>query len=203
MLPHWWAALDDLRASQESLLFVFLDTNQRVYPHAASLPADVQLVPVRLTENLRNTRAIHDLCQMHYAGPPMSAAGPEGQPVEWVIADARARGRELAGLVTRYIAEKVPPGDIAVIGPHPPWPVGTRLVGQPTVDCESVDDRSIVCDTIRRFKGLERAAVIVVADETVADGGELAYVAMSRGRALLAVIGDAETVSRLKGVQET
>jgi hypothetical protein len=200
MREHWWAALDDLRATSEAVLFVFLDSNQRVYPNAATLPRDVQLVPIRLTANLRNTKNIHDVCQRHYDGPTMVAGGPDGQPVEWIVADARSRARELEGLVTRYLADKVSPGDIALIGGRAPWSPGTRLVGQPTVDSESVDDRSIVCDTIRRFKGLERAVVIVIVDEVMAGERELAYVALSRGRALLAVIGDAGAVSRLRGV---
>jgi hypothetical protein len=49
------------------------------------------------------------------------------------------------------------------------------------------------------FKGLERKVVILAATREIADEPELAYVALSRPRVLLAVIGEEEIVSWLRG----
>ena len=78
-LPLWWTAIDaGLTAGDSGLLRVFYDDNQRVYASANNLPAEVDLVPIRLTLNLRNTRRIHELVRQHYTGHEINAAGPEG-----------------------------------------------------------------------------------------------------------------------------
>ena len=48
---------------------------------------------------------------------------------------------------------------------------------------------SAIVETIARFKGLEATAVVVLADRLCANNGELSYVAVSRARALLVVVG--------------
>jgi len=48
---------------------------------------------------------------------------------------------------------------------------------------------SAIVETIARFKGLEATTVVVLADRLCANNGELSYVAVSRARALLVVVG--------------
>lgn len=57
---------------------------------------------------------------------------------------------------------------------------------------------TIICDTVRRFKGLESKCVILVDIDQIKDD-ELIYVALSRPSLLLKVIGLPRDIERLKG----
>ena len=46
----------------------------------------------------------------------------------------------------------------------------------------------VVVDTVRRFKGLERPAVILIVSGDEMERRELAYVALSRARAFLCIV---------------
>ncbi|MNJ71681.1 hypothetical protein D3C77_682520 [compost metagenome] len=46
----------------------------------------------------------------------------------------------------------------------------------------------VVVDTVRRFKGLERPAVILIVSGDEMERRELAYVALSRARAYLCIV---------------
>jgi hypothetical protein len=50
---------------------------------------------------------------------------------------------------------------------------------------------AVVVETIAGFKGLECLAIVVLADRLCANNNELSYVAVSRARALLVVVGPA------------
>ena len=65
-----------------------------------------------------------------------------------------------------------------------------------------VGDEAVAVDTIRRFKGLERLAVIVIADQEILDAPELAYVALSRARTLLSAYGPTEVLTALFGTRK-
>jgi ATP-dependent exoDNAse (exonuclease V) beta subunit len=52
-----------------------------------------------------------------------------------------------------------------------------------------------VKDTIQKFKGLERQAVILAELDDVADRRELLYVGVTRARVYLAVVGTAATIA--------
>ncbi len=65
------------------------------------------------------------------------------------------------------------------------------------VDASSSGNDFIVFDTIRRFKGLDRPAVILVDADHVVET-ELAYVGLSRARVFLAIIGSKQDLDRLR-----
>jgi len=59
------AASTPFRTSSKTLPYVFSDSNQNIYRRALSFPSG--LVEIPLTENLRNTRAIHELAACFYS----------------------------------------------------------------------------------------------------------------------------------------
>lgn len=198
---HWWIAIDSLLADDQACLYVFFDSNQSVYGRFWPVPRDIQAMPVRLPRNLRNTRAIHAAASNFYSGYPVEAWGPEGDAPEWFVVDAAKLALAVSGQFRRLVRdEKVPPGDIAVLGPD-----------QATVDSLVKDGQldgcavcragtpvsgSVTVDTIRRFKGLERPVVIIAATGLLTD--ELAYVAISRARTLLIIVGTAAVIDHLR-----
>ncbi|MCY3821320.1 MAG: AAA family ATPase [Gammaproteobacteria bacterium] len=206
-LPLWWVAVGaGLNSNGRGLLRIFYDNNQRVYASALSLPEEVDLVPIRLTLNLRNTRRIHEHVRQHYTGHEIEAVGPEGVEVQWLKV---ATPRELQTRIVERVArlnslEGVPPDNIAVLvatetaveGIAP----GNRLGEFRAVRCDEHSNGRIVVDSIRRFKGLERPVVIIAATpETVIDR-ELPYVALSRARTHLVVAGIERVLNRLRGM---
>jgi len=189
----WWIALDACLLP-DGRIRVFMDSNQRVYESAGDGARDLSVVPVRLSRNLRNTKNIHKAASVHYSGPDIVADGPDGLEVSWVSAESpdakvEAAYRELRRLV---LNEEVAPGDIAVLvnGPAARASFLERSSGTsiPLTDAEIMALEDVVVDTVRRFKGLERPAIVLIVSGDEMDRRELAYVAFSRARAYLCVV---------------
>ncbi|NBD14036.1 AAA family ATPase [Corallococcus silvisoli] len=202
--PHWWPAVDSLLTrSGRAQLYVFLDGNQRVYKETAGLPKDVGLIPIRLAENLRNTKRIHETAWRHYAGHATEAIGPEGVAVDWREVPLGGMRQALDACIARYVGqENIPAEDIAVLFAREQelreLVPGNRLGGCATVTCGPLRRGALTVDTVRRFKGLERPVVIVMADPNLLRDKELAYVALSRARSYLIVIGPKDCLARIR-----
>ncbi|MCL3836869.1 AAA family ATPase [Aeromicrobium duanguangcaii] len=78
----WWRpVLKSLRDEEESGLYIYSDENQRIFARFGRPP--VQLIPLVLDHNLRNTRQIHDSFGP-LAPSRMYARGGDGSPVRFV-----------------------------------------------------------------------------------------------------------------------
>ena len=206
-LPLWWTAVDScLDPGGWKKFRVFYDNNQRVYASAIKIPEDVDLVPIRLTLNLRNTRRIHELVRQHYTGHEIEAVGPEGVEVRWIeVKSVNDLGHCISDCVARLGSlEQVSIEDIVVlvgnekaieiISPH------NRLSEFSTVRCDEDMEGRIVVDSIRRFKGLERLVVVLAATPDTVIDIELPYVALSRARTHLVIVGTKKVLSRMRGI---
>ncbi|RMD98508.1 MAG: hypothetical protein D6816_16120, partial [Bacteroidetes bacterium] len=189
----WWIALDACLVP-EGRIRVFMDSNQRVYDRAEHGVGDLSVVSVRLSRNLRNTKNIHKAASVHYSGPKIIADGPDGPEVSWVNAESpeakvKAAYRELRRLVR---SEEVAPGDIAVLTNSQDatnaFLEKSSSTSIPLTDAETMALEGVVVDTVRRFKGLERPAIILIISGDEIERRELAYVAFSRARAYLCVV---------------
>jgi hypothetical protein len=191
-LPNWWVAVSAALVPG-GILRVMSDSNQRVYAAGGVPGADLELIPIRLKRNLRNTQAIHGAAQVHYDGPEIEAQGPEGPAVCWTPA-AREQlvGATYAELRRLIYREEVAPSDIAILFPSAEWFDPFRMVAARSdlefASCDDLTSEAVIIDTVRRFKGLERPAVILVVAASDMVGSELAYVGMSRPRTFLAVV---------------
>lgn len=192
----WWIALDAC-ILPGGRLRVFMDSNQRIYDSAENSVRDLSVVPVRLSRNLRNTKNIHKAASVHYSGPDIVADGPDGLEVSWVKAEhpdakVEAAYRELRRLV---LNEEVAPGDIAVLvnglAARASFLERSSGTSIPLTDAETMTLEDVVVDTVRRFKGLERPAIILIVSGDEMERRELAYVAFSRARAYLCVVSSA------------
>jgi hypothetical protein len=190
--PDWWISIDAC-LSEGSQLRVFLDCNQNVYGNAGNGLLDLEVVPIKLNRNLRNTKRIHELAAEHYHGPQLIADGPEGDPVDWnLVTDPQTLARAALKILRSLLQnQEVQRGEIAVLLND------TKMSGHftdlcreasiPTTDCAEMAPDRVVVDTIRRFKGLERPAVIIVVSDGDLARQELAYVSISRARSWLCV----------------
>ncbi len=205
-LPLWWTAVQaGLKDDGRRILRVFYDNNQRVYASAIKIPEDVALIPIRLTLNLRNTRRIHEIVRLHYTGHEIEAIGPEGVEVRWVKADTQqGLRRRVADYVARLTGvERVPERDIAVLvsteKAADDLAPGKRLGDFQIARCDEQTEGRIVVDSIRRFKGLERPVVVIAATPDIVVDRELPYVALSRARTHLTIIGAEKVLERMRG----
>jgi hypothetical protein len=200
---NWWIAIDGCM-HENGHLRVFMDSNQKVYSNAGLGVHDLNPVPIRLTRNLRNTKKIHKAAAAHYSGPDIIADGPDGAEVRWITAESPAATVDAAFKELRRLVfnEEVAPSDIAVLGNGAA--TRTRLLEKlsgtsiRTTDAEILAIEDTVIDTVRRFKGLERPAVIVVASGDDMAKHELAYVAFTRARAYLCIVASEEDAKWLK-----
>lgn len=206
-LPLWWTAIESgLDPEGRGIFRIFYDNNQRVYSRVIKLPEDVDLIPIRLTLNLRNTRRIHELVCQHYTGHKIEAMGPEGVEVRWMkvksdndlkqcISECVARLKSLDHVSCEDVAILVATEKaIGNIAPH-------KRVGEcHTARCDECVDGRIVVDSIRRFKGLERPVVVISATPDTVSDKELSYVAVSRARTHLVIAGTDKVLNRMRGV---
>lgn len=189
----WWIALSSIM-SPGCALRILSDSNQRVYDTGRIPGQELKLVPIRLSKNLRNTELICEAASVHYKGHQITPVGPRGPEVIWVEADginnlAKAAVKELRRLI---FSEEIAPADIAVLVPDAERASNIRQVASSTniefSDCTDLTSEAVILDTVRRFKGLERAAVILLVAPCDMLECELAYVGMTRPRTFLAVI---------------
>ena len=199
--PEWWSLVELLvRPGDTGRLRVMYDANQAVY-HDRSDPSksiDGRVFPIRL--NLRNTQAIAKATEPLYSGPPMQAIGPAGEAPVAINAVPAEKAIELSvELIGRLLNEEgLSSEDVAVLLPDRPLCAKMeKSLGQlriRTVGAGQPRNSAVVVDTIRRFKGLEALVVVLVVDRISSEHQELCYVAVSRARSRLFVIGDlAET----------
>jgi len=192
---HWWIALESLlKDPATSVLHAFYDTNQRVYGELIGQLASFHLIPIRLSRNLRNTQMIHNEATRFYSGLPITADGPLGVNVQWIECTEGDVGARVAEVVkTLCNSEAVAPHDVAVLAPEQ----GVLNEISRRLRKHLVD--GVILSPIWNFKGLEQKVVVVAATRDLADVVELAYVALSRARVLLSVVGEPAVLSWLRG----
>ena len=204
-LPLWLTALDTaLTEKSGGKMRVYYDSNQRLYGNTEKILGNFQLIPIPLSINIRNTKNIHETAQHYYKGYPIDSFGPKGEEIEYISADfPKGIREELQTLVSNLIKkERINPEDIAVLADTKNTisqiiPTG-NLAGKQGVTCERPGEDKIIIDTIRRFKGLESPVVILVVTPEVALNEELLYVAISRARTHLFMIGEKLSLERIK-----
>lgn len=203
---NWYDALRlSLKDMEEGCLHVFYDDNQRIYGTGQAFTEELPKAMFRLSRNLRNTRSIHQALTPWYDARGVSSAGPKGQPVDWIEVKSKEQAYVAA---SAFVAELVKTSqltaaEIVLLSGAARDKCGLFYQAQigGAVPVSASDPRTannIVCDTVRRFKGLEAKCIILIdTDQLVED--ELIYVALSRPSVLLRVIGLPEDIRRLKG----
>ena len=201
---EFWIPLELLLADYErSPLYIFYDDNQNIYSRASTFP--ILEEPFSLTVNCRNTAPIHTAAYTRYRGVPVSPPDNEGDEIQFDPAPGRAsQAGKINGRVVDLIARQgVSPGDIAVLivdamSKADCYAALRRLpLPRPATWLEEGirNDRTVLIDTVRRFKGLEAPVVILWGLDGVdwERSEELLYVGMSRAKSLLVVVGTSAT----------
>ena len=197
-----------LEDRDDTVLYVFQDETQAIYRDARPWP-ERGMASFELTENRRNTRAIHEVLARLSGDTRTRPLGPEGRSPEYVLAERPAeQGRELSRVLHRLIRdESVPPSAIAVLVSSRravPDLVTNGRIGAFGVTTRHDDERELVLvESVTRFKGLERDVIVLVRIEPVdyCAFDPMLYVGASRARAQLVVIGAPELIARFQGTE--
>jgi hypothetical protein len=188
---------------------LFYDNNQDVYHNQGKYLEELYEIPFTLSLNLRNTQRIHEIARLFYKGQETMAIGPQGLEVEWIEAGTPALARKKLEEYIHTLVEKeqIPPSDIAVListrDDREKYSTGREIGGQRYQFCNEryLNDNSdsIILDSVKRFKGLESPVAIVVLDDALINSDEMLYVAFSRARLLLAVVGSRVMMEKIRG----
>jgi hypothetical protein len=204
-LETWMPSVEALlRDRVTSPLFIFFDDNQKVFGKLHSIASNVPTNGLRLTRILRSGRTIVQTIQT-LIPKPFLPAGPEGQPVEWMeiagaITDARIEAILQNLIEHRHIAAR----HIAVVVPDEQYRErivqGGRIGRYSVANAEAAAGNAVVCDSIRRFKGLERPAILLVEPERVIGEPQLLYVGLTRARILLLLVAPQGALAQLRSL---
>lgn len=194
-----WVEALRLFLRPEASIFVFRDDFQNIYG-GADIAKALGATPMPLSENVRNTQEIFVAGSRFRRGSEQRCLGPRGEDIRWVEC-APDRGtryveRELNRLVT---SEGFAPENIAVLtgGAVEAGALASETLGAHRFTrADAPEAGMVVRDSVRRFKGLDRPVVILCEMDREGDE-DIIYVALTRAKSLLVVIGDGPTLDQL------
>ncbi|KQZ67142.1 MULTISPECIES: nuclease-related domain-containing DEAD/DEAH box helicase [unclassified Nocardioides] len=198
----WWRpVLKALRDEEEGGLYVYSDENQRIFARFGRPP--VQLVPLVLDHNLRNTRQIHDSFGP-LAPSRMYASGGDGPDVRFVAASADDSIGTADDVVDQMLDEGWKPANIMLLTTgkrHPIQVERTDFHDQDGYWRSFWDPDEVFYGHVLGCKGLERKAVVLCVNEPEVRerARERLYVGMSRATDALVVVGDPAVIREVGG----
>jgi hypothetical protein len=199
MLKSLEFALDP---SGKGKMRLFYDNNQDVYHNLSDDIVKLFEIQYPLMVNLRNTKKIYAIAQRFYKGNETEAAGPDGVEVRWIEAgDDESIKSELNKNIKCLVEkEQIHPSNIAVLIPRSAdvnkFGSNGRLGGF-QFQSANESDKHITFDSVRRFKGLEKSVVVIIVNDELLKNEEMLYVALSRPRTLLALIGSKKVFEKI------
>ncbi len=203
---EYWLPIEmALRSSNDSWLYIFYDENQRLYSRVSTFPVpEYDTFP--LTKNCRNSKPVHDLAYRYYDGEAVDDSGIDGMnPITVESHSVHSQAKQIAKLVTKLIQDEgVNPESIAVlIAGHPKECFYDLLKSEPLPKHaswsreEHFQKNSVLMDTVKRFKGLERDVIFLWVNQEAVSNDALMYVGISRAKSVLYVVGDNASLEAL------
>jgi hypothetical protein len=184
-----------LTEDEIAAFYIFYDNNQQVMNRASNYIRSMNAARRRLRSNFRNTRKIFEVASRFYAGDGVISVGPIGEPVKVIEANgesaAMTKLRETLGFL---IAEtSIRSERVAVLcdsrGKANEIGAGGKIGAYQITDASHPAVGSVVLDSVRRFKGLEADVIILFLPDTYVDDAEMLYVATTRAKGMLIIIG--------------
>ena len=212
--PLWWEGLlACCKDPQTAEIFAFMDDRQDVYRRwdgtaLGGRPgwtpgAVLELVPIHVDENLRNTRRIAEAFQP-LAGDHFTPRGETGQPVRFVPCPTEEALDVASDCVDALIEEGWANNQIALLTTKHRHPVHQDYFDQDKVPeywAGFHAHEGEFYGHVLGFKGLERSVVVLCVNgfKDMTRAAEQLYVGLSRARSLLVVVGDPQLVAEAGG----
>jgi hypothetical protein len=189
--PEWVASLGALLAASENApMFFFADQRQELWRRdwETAMPWSFSWV---LHDNMRNTLPIATKVRSVFQDSP-GRRGIDGPEPRWIVPEDPNRPvADTIAVVEDLLSEGFDPKRIVVLCSRPNLVDRLRQHSVGSTSFGSWGGHGVAVETVRRFKGLEGEAVVVVFDGAEGAGQVEPYVAFSRSRTLLTVIGSA------------
>lgn len=188
----WWTALELLlRNPDDGFFYVFADAQQNLYRQGWE-PPFLGGGPFELTINCRNTVPIAERVGAVFGNAEESLGVPGLNPSFVEVTSPSQVPKKLGEVVRKLMTEGgMRPGQITVLSTEKKLVDGLRgqKLGEHELVAPDSKKAGVVVETVQRFKGLENDVVVVVLPEINGDDDRaLAYVGMSRARAVLVVL---------------
>ena len=208
----WWDTLFHLlRDPENGIFYIFFDSNQNIYHRQGTLEKLIQIAPFPLTENCRNTVAIHQVVKGFHQEPDMlTCRGPAGRsPTISYFSSSSEQEEQVQKAIQHLVeAEKISPERVVLLTTRAPESAGfppNKKIGNLTLAEWSDGTRGnseIRVSSVHRFKGLESRIVILTGlEDNDPDWiNPLLYVACSRARTHLIVIAHERSRLQLKAI---
>ena len=198
----WWLPLlRALKDEETGGLYAYSDERQRVFARFGRPP--VQLVPLVLDHNLRNTKQIASTF-VPLAPTGMELRGGDGPQVTFVPASSADALQVADDQADALFDEGWDAGDIALITlgqRHPVQVERQESQGQQGYWDTFWDADDIFYGHVLGFKGMERRAIVLCVNEsgTRDRAAERLYVGLSRATDRLIVVGDPDVIATMGG----
>lgn len=173
-------------------LVVFCDSNQAIYSDPRSIAERLEASTIKLSVNLRNTKAIGRVAMQLYDGPDQELIGPKGEIPKIITCEDDSIENETISLTKSLMNTGLSPSKITILCDSTDSLLLLRQSFQDSqMDFARFSDwqsGSLVLEIIENFKGLESECVIVVISKPERISQKMAYVAATRARARLYVV---------------
>ncbi|HPP77530.1 NERD domain-containing protein/DEAD/DEAH box helicase [Methanospirillum sp.] len=197
-LPNWWLALESLidKSGSTQKIRVFYDSNQKIFGKNLKIPPEFRPVPIRLVQNLRNTKNIFRYVNHFYEGHKIKTIGPEGPEVEYLVKNSYSEIKQvIKEKIQNFISKgDISPEQIAILVPDDKcldkFFSENTIAGYSCAKSYMPKRNAIVIDTIRKFKGLESPVVFLLINSEILEREDLLYVGLSRASTYLFICGD-------------
>jgi hypothetical protein len=198
----WWPTLvQGLKDREHGRMFVFSDEGQRVFARKGR--PSIDLAPITLDENLRNTQPI---AQTFSSLTPeqMHLRGGHGLPVRYIPCASGEAVHAADDVVDGLLQAGWRHEDVALLttGARHPVQVERQEHGQDSYWQSYWAGDDVFYGHVLGFKGLERPAVVLAINgfgRSSERAREKLYVGLSRARDLLVVCGDPEVIRAAGG----
>ena len=199
---EWWqVVLGSLKDPDKGKIYAFGDIRQGIFRHAKDIP--LELAPIHLDQNLRNSIPISELASL-CVEDPLELVGLDGPPVKFVETTREQAILEADRVVKDLLSEGWSAGDICVIATGSRHPVHKDLVesAKRTEYWNSFfDDDQVFYGHINGFKGLERRVVVLAINGFKNENAkkDMLYTAITRARDVLYICAKAEDLREAGG----
>lgn len=192
--------------AQFTKLAVFCDSNQAIYNNPRLIAERLEASTIRLSVNLRNTRAIGQVAMQLYDGPAQELIGPIGESPKTIVCATGLINSEIINLCKSLLTSGLSPSRITILCDSIDSLLSIRQALQDAhIDFSRFSEwqsGSVILEMIENFKGLESDCVIIAISKPERLSQEIAYVAASRARSRLFVVSTAEENTLLAAVSK-
>ena len=194
---EFWLPIELLLGSgEEGICYTFADTNQRLFTNAETVPKHGP--KFFLFENCRNTEQIHEMAYETYTGPPIAPPAIKGEPIT-IAGNMSLTDQSLyisTLLRTLVHHENVKPEDITIlIADSLQSDEYFQIINRDTKNIciertETPIENAVGFSTIKRFKGLDSAVVILWGLNSLPEheSPSMKYVGISRAKSILHLV---------------